>query len=155
MFLFSNSEGIGMRFSGSVDTAGEKPPAGEYVALVVEAAEKPAPWGGDSLALTLEVIVDGRPVTFDDFTGIESESRLAVICRSCGVPPVGDVDAEALVGRRVGVEVRHKLTKSGREIATVGRWFEPPPPKVETRPAARNVVRNPEQGGGGRDDVSF
>ena len=142
-----------MRFAGNVESSGELPPAGEYVALVVGAVEKPAPWDRerDCLALTLEVIAGGQPITFDDMTGLESESRLAVICRSCGVQPVGDVDPEALVGRRVGVEVRHKLTKSGREIATVGRWFEPPPPKVETRPAARPVVRNTEPGGGAED----
>jgi hypothetical protein len=142
-----------MRFAGNVDTAGELPPAGEYVALVVEAAEKPAPWDRerDCLALTLEVIAGGQPVTFEDSTGLESEARLAVICRACGVPPVGDVHAGALVGRRVGVEVRHKMTKSGREIATVGRWFEAPPPKVETRTAARPEVRNTEPTGGAED----
>ena len=145
-----------MRFSGNVDTPGELPPAGEYVALVLEAAEKPAPWdqSRDCLALTLEVIAGGQPITFVDSTGLESEARLAVICRACGVPPVGDVDASALVGRRVGVEVRHKTVGSGRDIATVGRWFEAPPPKVETRPAARPVVRNTEPGGGA-EDVSF
>jgi hypothetical protein len=145
-----------MRFSGSGVSGGELVPPDKYVAIIVEASEKPAPWGGDSLALTLEVIVDGHPMTFDDFTGLDSEARLAVICRSCGVQPVGDVHASALVGRRVGVEVRHKTTKLGREIATVGMWFEPPPPKVETRPAVRNVVRNPEPAtGGGAEDVSF
>lgn len=144
-----------MRFAGNVESAGELPPAGEYVALVVDAAERPAPWDRerDCLALTLEVIAGGQPMTFVDTTGLESEARLAAICRACGVPPVGDVDAAALVGRRVGVEVRHKLTKSGRELATVGRWFEAPPPKVETRPAARPQVRKTEPGGA--DDIHF
>ena len=80
-----------MRFSGNVEAAGELPPAGEYVALVVGAVEKPAPWDRerDCLALTLEVIAGGEPVTFEDSTGLESEARLAVICGAVASIPSG------------------------------------------------------------------
>jgi hypothetical protein len=145
-----------MRFSGKAEAAAEGlPEPGEYVGIVREAGERPAPWDreNDYLALSVEVVGPGGVAVVEDWTGLDNEARLATICRSCGVDPVGDVEPSDLVGRRVGVEVRRKVAKSGREYAAVGRWFLAPPAKVETRPARLNVPK-PEHGGGA-DDVPF
>jgi hypothetical protein len=148
MFL-GNDDGHG---EGGED---ELPPEGEYGSAVIrDAAEKPLIWDKerDCLAVRLEVVRGGVVYAFESIIPANDLKTLRQLFQSAGLPGRGDVDAEALIGRPVGVEVRHKLAKgSGRPYASVGRWFQPDPPKVETRPAARPEVRNTEPGGGAED----
>lgn len=133
-------------------------PVGEFVARIVDAVEKPAFWDADRvcLALTLEVEDRGRVFTVTDWTGLENGRRLAVICRACGVEPVGEVDPSMLVDRLVGVELVRKTSKAGREFAAVKSFRLPESRGIETRPAVlqapptmRPQVPKSEQSGDG------
>lgn len=154
-----------MRFSEkTVDVAAELPPPGEFIATIVGASEKPAPWAQekDCLALLVEVTRGAEVWVFEDCTGLDAEKRLAVICRAAGIIPEGEVHPEVFVGRRVGVEVLRKVSSAGRERAGVGRWFAAPPLPVEKRPAVRSAPaagRGADKAGqgaaGGLEDVPF
>ncbi len=154
-----------MRFSEKAAAgSAELPPDGEYVAVIVSASEKPAPWANekDCLALVLEVTRGAELWEFEVCTGLDSERRLVDICRAAGIVPEGEVLPGEFVGRRVGVEVLRKVSAALRERASVGRWFAPPPLPVEKRPAVRSAPAAGRGGdkvgqgaAGGLEDVPF
>lgn len=135
---------------------------GTYVARIASAVEKAIPWDRERLGLFLGLQIDfqGELFTVEQVLPLDNPARLAVVCRSAGIDPRGDVDPSALVGRLVSVSVELRRAKStGNEYYAVAKYDRPPAPAVETRPAvvqgpaARSQVRRSEPEGS--DDIPF
>ena len=113
------------------------PEAGEYVCEIVRAEEKEIPWAKPNKGLFI-FLKNPAGVEFEDITHLEEQNgkrRAAVLCNCVGIDPIGTVEANDLVGRRVGAEVRIQTAKSGTVYAKVSRFFTPP-----VDPNAKNDV---------------
>ena len=132
------------------DRPDELAPEGEFLATVINAEEKQLPWARPSMGLFVYLETDDGD-RIEDVCHIEEDAgrrRAAVICKTCGIPPRGDVSPSQLIGATVGVEVKHKTASTGRVYAKVTRFFTPPeePPKQQPKPAAKPAQANGPSG---------